>query len=85
MEHFDLIHTCLNSECLKEDGVEASSEERGDVIHVLCGKCHRKHDYPKESLNRTSLGLVAETLRGFFEVTARQSKGEQLNDGSQQQ
>ena len=71
MNHFNLIHACLNSECLKEEGIEAPSEEQGDMIRVRCGLCGRKSDYPKESLNRESLDLVTENLRGFFAVTER--------------
>ena len=71
MDHEDLIHTCTDPECLKEEGIEAQTEERGDRIHVLCGLCGRRRDYPKEALNRESTALVAENLRGYFEVTKR--------------
>ena len=71
MYHADLIHTCTDPECLKEEGVEALTEERGDRIHVICGLCCRRRDYPTESLNRKSPALVAENLRGYFEVARR--------------
>ena len=71
MDHFNLIHTCLNPECLKEEGIEAPAEEQGDIILVLCGLCGRKRDYPKQSLNRESLDRVTENLRGFFAVAER--------------
>ena len=71
MDHTALIHACTDPECLKEEGVEALTEERGDKIHVLCGLCGRRRDYPTEALNRKSPALVAEHLRVYFEVTER--------------
>lgn len=71
MHHTELIHTCTNPECLKEEGAEAQTEERGTRVHVLCGVCGRRRDYPTDALNRESLTLVAEDLRGYFEVAER--------------
>ena len=71
MDYTDLIHVCTDPQCLEEEGVEAQCEEREDRIHVLCGLCGRRHDYPAEVLNRESLALVAEHLRGHFKVVER--------------
>ena len=71
MHHRDVLHTCTNPECLKKGGLEAQTCERDGRIHVLCGRCERKRDYPAESLNREKLCLVAENLRGHFEVVER--------------
>ena len=71
MDHADLIYTCTDPECLKEEGVEALTEERGDRVHVQCGLCGRRRDYPKEALNRESTTLVTESLRGYFKVAKR--------------
>ncbi len=75
MNHFDLIHICMSSECLNEPGVEAQSEERGDKIHVRCGLCGRRREYPKEALNLESTKLVAKHLWGVFTVTERYVDG----------
>ena len=56
---------------LKEEGIEAQWEERVDRIHILCGLCGRRRDYPIEALNRESPALVAEYLRGYFKVVER--------------
>ena len=70
MDYTDVIHSCLNCECLKE-ATEASAEESGDSIKVVCGLCGRRANYPEESLNRASLGLVNENLRGKFVAHCR--------------
>ncbi len=75
MDYTDLIHTCTDPQCLEEEGAEAQCEERGDRIHVLCGLCGRRRDYPVEALNRESPALVAENLRGHFTVVERYVTG----------
>ena len=71
MHYTDLMYTCSNPKCCQEEGLEAQVEESDDKIHVLCGLCGIKRDYPKKALNRETPALVAEHLRGFFEVTKR--------------
>ena len=71
MNHTDLLHTCLDPKCCQEQGLEAQTEQRGDRVYVRCGRCHRRRDYPTDALRRTSSALVAENLRGSFEVTER--------------
>ena len=56
MKHMDLIHTCTNPRCLEEQGIEAQTEERDGRVHVRCGLCGRRRDYPTDALNRTSTG-----------------------------
>ena len=68
---FDLIYTCTNPKCLRAVGSEASSEERSDRVYITCGLCYRRRDYPTDSLNRESIDLVVENLRGYFDVCER--------------
>ena len=75
VNYTDLIHTCTAPNCLKEGGIEALIEERGDRIEVLCGLCGRRRDYPAEALNRESPALVAENMRRYFAVTERFGTG----------
>ena len=67
----DLIYICTNPECLKKEGTEAQTEQRDSRVHVLCGLCGRRRNYSADALNRESPALVAENLRGHFEVRAR--------------
>ena len=71
MDHTDLIHICTRMECLKAEGVESSAKRRGNRIHLCCGSCGRRRDYPVEALNRESTGLIEEKLWGFFKVVRR--------------
>ena len=76
MDYTDLIHICTDLECLKAEGIEAQTEEQGDVIQVRCGLCGRIREYPKEALDRESTALIEENLRGYFRVEERYVKND---------
>ena len=71
MHHTDLIHVCLKPDCLDTAGAEARTEEQHGRIHVTCCLCGSTRDYPKEALNRMTVGVVQENLRGLFKVEER--------------
>lgn len=67
----DLIYTCTNPDCADKVSSEAYAEVQDDQVLVKCRLCGKSHRHPKESLNRESIALVEENLRGHFVVTKR--------------
>ena len=71
MSPTDLIYICLTDECQDKTSSEAITEIIGEGIRLTCGLCGKQREHPHESLNRTTLNLVRENLRGYFRVEER--------------
>ena len=65
---------CVRPDCQKEPGAEAQIHECGDDIIVVCGLCNNRRPFPKDWLSRHDPGLIVDTLRDRFTVSARYVK-----------
>ena len=71
MGHLRFRFDCVRPECREEPGTEAQVHECGDNISVACGLCDNRRPFPKDWLSRENPGLISDTVRGRFKLSAR--------------